>query len=449
MAASRLLWIESLGEDDLASHFCQLLVKLHNSATSQVAISLLTKADRTRLAEKCTTPTPMDMFPALELPTGPTVLRGCSSIASFLSLSGSPSVTPTSSLSCEEEGEVWQWMNFCVSELRDVALPSSGRTLARQLHFLSSHLILRVFLVGSQCTLADLRLFSCLYPLMKRLSKEERVNYCNLIRWFDHIQHLLKDFLVFPVLSALAVDDVVIEEKPLTVGKEHKKKKEESGAAEKAPDAAAPEKKEGGEGAEENTADMKKSVKFAPEKKQKEPKEPKEPKEADVAEEKDVPVDKMDVRVGQIKKVWKHPDADGLYVEEIDVGDPEGVRTVVSGLVKFVPIEEMLNRILLVCCNLKPAKMRGILSAAMVLAASNEDHTAVELLKVPDGVRIGERVTFAGFSGEPDKQLRKEKSQAIVCQFHTDAAGVAHFRDVPFMTSKGLCTSSLCNAHIS
>jgi len=44
--------------------------------------------------------------------------------------------------------------------------------------------------------------------------------------------------------------------------------------------------------------------------------------------------------VGLIRKAEKHPDADSLYVEEIDVG--EGApRTVVSGLVKFIPLEEM------------------------------------------------------------------------------------------------------------
>ena len=39
---------------------------------------------------------------------------------------------------------------------------------------------------------------------------------------------------------------------------------------------------------------------------------------------------------------------------------------IVSGLVKFVPLEEMENRKVVVLCNLKPAKMRGILSSGMV-----------------------------------------------------------------------------------
>lgn len=44
--------------------------------------------------------------------------------------------------------------------------------------------------------------------------------------------------------------------------------------------------------------------------------------------------------MGLITKAEKHPDADSLYVESIDVGEPQP-RTVVSGLVKYIPLEEM------------------------------------------------------------------------------------------------------------
>jgi tRNA-binding EMAP/Myf-like protein len=45
--------------------------------------------------------------------------------------------------------------------------------------------------------------------------------------------------------------------------------------------------------------------------------------------------------VGKILKAWKHPEADSLYVEEVDVGEAEGPRTICSGLVKYVPEEEL------------------------------------------------------------------------------------------------------------
>ena len=46
---------------------------------------------------------------------------------------------------------------------------------------------------------------------------------------------------------------------------------------------------------------------------------------------------------------------------------------VISGLVKHIPLEEMQNRMVILLCNLKPAKMRGIVSEAMVMCASTPD----------------------------------------------------------------------------
>lgn len=78
---------------------------------------------------------------------------------------------------------------------------------------------------------------------------------------------------------------------------------------------------------------------------------------------------RLDIRVGKIVEVNKHPDADTLYVESIDLGEAEP-RQVVSGLANFVPIDQMQNRLVAVLCNLKPAKMRGVESKGMVLCTS-------------------------------------------------------------------------------
>lgn len=87
-----------------------------------------------------------------------------------------------------------------------------------------------------------------------------------------------------------------------------------------------------------------------------------------VAETEDGP-HRLDIRVGKIVEVSKHPDADSLYVEKIDLGEAVP-RTIVSGLAKYVPIEQMKDRSVAVLCNLKPAKMRGVESQGMVLCAS-------------------------------------------------------------------------------
>ncbi|CAG2182180.1 unnamed protein product, partial [Oppiella nova] len=76
----------------------------------------------------------------------------------------------------------------------------------------------------------------------------------------------------------------------------------------------------------------------------------------------------LDIRVGKIVEINKHPDADSLYVSQVDLGEPTGAtRTVVSGLAQLVPREQLEGRLVVVLANLKPAKMRGIESKGMIL----------------------------------------------------------------------------------
>jgi methionine--tRNA ligase beta chain len=67
--------------------------------------------------------------------------------------------------------------------------------------------------------------------------------------------------------------------------------------------------------------------------------------------------------------VKPHPDASKLFLETIDVGEDKP-RTVISGLVDKVAQEDLQDRMVVLLCNLKPSKMRGIVSEAMVLCAS-------------------------------------------------------------------------------
>jgi len=123
----------------------------------------------------------------------------------------------------------------------------------------------------------------------------------------------------------------------------------------------------------------------------------------------------IDLRVGKILEVKRHPDADSLYVEQIDVGE-ETPRTVVSGLVNYIPIEQMQDKVLIAVCNLKPASMRGVKSFAMVLAASmkSADGTGkegVELVDPPVGSKPGDRVYFEGYEGEQALELLNPKKK--------------------------------------
>lgn len=159
-------------------------------------------------------------------------------------------------------------------------------------------------------------------------------------------------------------------------------------------------------------------------------KKEKKPAAAD-DEARPVDVSRLDLRVGCIISAKKHPDADSLYVEEVDVGEATP-RTVVSGLVKHIPIEQMQNRMAVLLCNLKPAKMRGVLSQAMVMCASSPEK--VEILDPPSGAVPGDRITFEGFPGEPDKELNPKKKtwEQIQPNLLTNEACVATYKGVPF-----------------
>ena len=120
---------------------------------------------------------------------------------------------------------------------------------------------------------------------------------------------------------------------------------------------------------------------------------------------------KFDMRVGKIVEVDRHPDADSLYVEKIDLGENEP-RTIVSGLVKYIPLDQMQNRLVVVLANLKPQSMRGIKSSGMVLCASLPD--AVEPLIPTGNCQPGDRVTVEGYENDtPDNVLNTKKSDAL------------------------------------
>ncbi|XP_077575358.1 aminoacyl tRNA synthase complex-interacting multifunctional protein 1a isoform X2 [Stigmatopora nigra] len=175
-------------------------------------------------------------------------------------------------------------------------------------------------------------------------------------------------------------------------------------------------------------------------KKKPEKKEKKAPQVATVGQD-DVKMDvsRLDMRVGRIVTAEKHPDADSLYVEQVDVGEAQP-RTVVSGLVKFVPLDQMQNRMAILMCNLKPAKMRGVMSQAMVMCASSPDK--VEILDPPSGAVPGDRITFQDFPGEPDKELNPKKKvwEQIQPDLRTDDQCVATYKGAPFQVAgKGVC----------
>ncbi|KAH9489034.1 Aminoacyl tRNA synthase complex-interacting multifunctional protein 1 [Bulinus truncatus] len=163
-----------------------------------------------------------------------------------------------------------------------------------------------------------------------------------------------------------------------------------------------------------------------------------------------VDVSKLDLRIGKIVSVEKHPDADSLYVEKVDLGEGH-LRTVVSGLVKHVPINAMKDRIAVFMCNLKPAKMRGVLSEGMIMCAAGAEKT--EILVPPTDSVIGDRITCDEYPGTPDAQLNPKKKiwETLKPDIRTNADRVATYKGAPLLIKgKGFVVApTLANTQIS
>lgn len=114
---------------------------------------------------------------------------------------------------------------------------------------------------------------------------------------------------------------------------------------------------------------------------------------------------RIDVRVGKIVNVIKHPNADRLYIEQVDLGEPEP-RTVVSGLVEHLTIDQLQDRLCCFLCNLKPAAICKTTSQAMILVGKTD--TELHLLSPPEGSKPGDLVSIEGFERQPDAQLRQK-----------------------------------------
>lgn len=107
----------------------------------------------------------------------------------------------------------------------------------------------------------------------------------------------------------------------------------------------------------------------------------------------------IDLRVARITKVERHPEADKLYIESLDDGSGNP-RIIVSGLVPFYKEEELLGKQIILVNNLKPATLRGVESAGMLLAASIEEadgHERVEVLTAQQA-KPGDRIVLENYA---------------------------------------------------
>lgn len=98
---------------------------------------------------------------------------------------------------------------------------------------------------------------------------------------------------------------------------------------------------------------------------------------------------KLDLRVAKVTACERVEKADKLLKLTLDVGGKS--RQVVSGIAKHYSPEEMVGKSVIIIANLKPVKLKGILSEGMILAASDENGKLV-LTTVSDEISSGAEV---------------------------------------------------------
>ena len=84
---------------------------------------------------------------------------------------------------------------------------------------------------------------------------------------------------------------------------------------------------------------------------------------------------KIDLKVATIKSAEPHPNADKLMVLQIDLGAEQ--RQICAGIRDHYTIEELVGKQIVVVANLETAKLRGLESQGMLLAASDEGRVVI------------------------------------------------------------------------
>ncbi len=84
---------------------------------------------------------------------------------------------------------------------------------------------------------------------------------------------------------------------------------------------------------------------------------------------------KVELRVATVKSAEPHPNADKLMVLHIDIGGES--RQICAGIRNHYAPEELVGKQIVVVANLETAKLRGLESQGMLLAASDQGRVIV------------------------------------------------------------------------
>lgn len=108
---------------------------------------------------------------------------------------------------------------------------------------------------------------------------------------------------------------------------------------------------------------------------------------------------KLDLRVGKILSAEKAPDSEKLFLVKLDIGE-DNPRQVITGLQMHYKAEQLNGRSVLAYCNIKPAKLAGLASEAMILAATKDkgaDNEQCQLFFCPADSKAGTHVQCGSY----------------------------------------------------
>jgi methionyl-tRNA synthetase len=111
------------------------------------------------------------------------------------------------------------------------------------------------------------------------------------------------------------------------------------------------------------------------------------------------PLAHVRLKVAKILEAAEHPEADKLFVLQIDIGKK---KQLVAGLRGHYTAEELVGKHIVIVDNLKYAKLRGIESQGMLLAGEDKKNVG---LVVPEHSKPGDDVYVEGIAYDETKQI--------------------------------------------
>lgn len=310
---------------------------------------------------------------------------------------------------------------------------------------------------------SDFYYFSTLHKTIAEQKAPQRAQFCNVTRWFAHIQSFYESASVFPNIdfrisfnpkffeaSGNIIEEEVKNEAPKQQQQQPQQQQQQQqkrGNQEKKQEAVKEEQKPAEEAKKE-----------APARQQRAPREKKAQGQGQGQgqgrgrQEKKAPppgLSHLKIQIGRVTHVERHPTLEKLLIEKIDIGEAEP-RVVVSGLAKFITPEEFNGKLVVLVTNLTPGEFAGVFSSGLVLCASDDSHEKVEILEAPEGATVGELVRIQGDTNDPDAEVNGKGFQKYVKGLETDADCKVVFKGAKVLTASGgeITVKSLAKARI-